>query len=113
VPARDKVRGRDGILAELKSQFRLYRDCRCKLMAIAAKGYMVLTERRDKVIMLANDLTGFDHEFEIVVSVMGALEVKGDRIVAWRDYWDPADIAAQVRHNTGTQSASLAGSRDE
>jgi len=101
VPARPRIIGPAAVAAELKRQFALYRDCQCDLMHIAATGAVVLTERRDKVTMLANELTGFPHEFDVVVSVCGVFETRDGKISGWRDYWDPADIASQVAKGLG------------
>ncbi|MBB3982274.1 limonene-1,2-epoxide hydrolase [Sphingobium fontiphilum] len=101
VPARPPIVGPAAVAAELDRQFMLYRDCRCDLMHIAVTGSVVLTERRDRVTMLANELTGFPHEFDVVVSVCGVFETRDGRISGWRDYWDPADIASQVAAGSG------------
>jgi limonene-1,2-epoxide hydrolase len=56
---------------------------RIDILAIAAQGDTVLTERIDHIL----DATGTStHAFP----VMGAFEVKGGKIAAWRDYFDTA-----------------------
>jgi limonene-1,2-epoxide hydrolase len=51
------------------------------MLAIAADGNRVLTERQDRFERAdGSEITS--------AKVMGILEVEGDRIVAWRDYFD-------------------------
>jgi len=57
------------------------------IQAIAAEGAKVLTERLDHMI----DASGKRIKSDLV---MGILEVEGDRIVAWRDYFDSAAALA-------------------
>ena len=62
---------------------------RIEMLAIAADGNRVLTERIDR--MLRADGT------EIwAPRVMGIFEVDGDRITAWRDYFDSAGAQARL-----------------
>ncbi|MFW0756265.1 limonene-1,2-epoxide hydrolase [Pseudomonas sp. H11T01] len=51
------------------------------MLAIAADGNRVLTERLDRFVRSdGSEIAAF--------KVMGIFEVEGDRIVAWRDYFD-------------------------
>jgi limonene-1,2-epoxide hydrolase len=54
---------------------------------VAASGDVVLTERIDHV----RDASG---KTLMSIRVMGAFEVKDGKIVAWRDYFDTAGLAA-------------------
>lgn len=51
------------------------------ILAIAADGNRVLTERLDRFVRA-------DGSEIAAIKVMGIFEVEGDRIVAWRDYAD-------------------------
>ncbi|WP_228898183.1 limonene-1,2-epoxide hydrolase family protein [Acidovorax sp. Leaf73] len=51
------------------------------MLAIAADGNLVLTERLDRFVRS-------DGSAIVAVKVMGIFEVEGDCIVAWRDYFD-------------------------
>ena len=51
------------------------------LLAIAADGNRVLTERLDRFVRA-------DGSEIAAARVMGIFEVEGDKIVAWRDYFD-------------------------
>ncbi|MEL4887264.1 nuclear transport factor 2 family protein [Pectobacterium betavasculorum] len=51
------------------------------ILAIAADGNRVLTERLDRFVRA-------DGSEIAAIRVMGIFEVEGDRIVAWRDYAD-------------------------
>lgn len=51
------------------------------MLAIAADGHRVLTERLDRFVRA-------DGSEVSAVKVMGIFEVEGDCIVAWRDYFD-------------------------
>jgi len=59
-----------------------------EMLAIAAHGNRVLTERIDHVI-------GPGGRETVTVRVMGTLEVENGRIVAWRDYFDTLQFAAE------------------
>ncbi|MGO4317931.1 limonene-1,2-epoxide hydrolase family protein [Agrobacterium sp. MCAB5] len=51
------------------------------MLAIAADGNRVLTERLDRFVRA-------DGSEIAAIKVMGIFEVEGDHIVAWRDYFD-------------------------
>lgn len=61
-----------------------------EIVATAAVGNTVLNERVDRVI-------GHQGELIVTVRVMGALEVKDGRIIAWRDYFDTIPFAAPAK----------------
>jgi len=86
VPRGTPKNGRAAIVAELSSQFSRYSSCRCEVLAMASTDKHVFTERRDHVTM-RNGRTLFS-------SVNAVFELDSeDRIVAWREYWDAADVA--------------------
>lgn len=58
-----------------------------EIVAIAANGATVLTERIDRFVMNGQP---------IALPVMGTFEVRGGRIAAWRDYFDLADYQRQL-----------------
>lgn len=58
-----------------------------EIVAIAANGSTVLTERVDRFLMNGQP---------IALPVMGAFEVRGGKIAAWRDYFDLADYQRQL-----------------
>jgi limonene-1,2-epoxide hydrolase len=57
------------------------KDAYFDMLAIAADGNRVLTERRDRFQRADGSEIG-------AAMVMGIFEVEGDHIVAWRDYYD-------------------------
>lgn len=56
--------------------------------AIAASGDTVLTERTDRFTLADGRV--------VALRVMGAFEVRGGRIAAWRDYFDLAQWMRQM-----------------
>jgi limonene-1,2-epoxide hydrolase len=63
---------------------------RVDVLAIAAAGNMVLTERIDHIF-------GPDGKPALSIPVMGAFEVKDGKITAWRDYFDTAGFAGAAQ----------------
>lgn len=63
---------------------------RAEMLAIAADGNRVLTERIDYMI-------NTDGKDFAAVPVMGVFEVSDGKIVAWRDYFDTAGFANASR----------------
>jgi limonene-1,2-epoxide hydrolase len=53
------------------------------MVTIAADGNKVLTERVDTMV-------GADGKDMMGIRLMGIFEVEGDKIAAWRDYFDTA-----------------------
>lgn len=70
-----------------------------EMLAIAATGNKVLTERIDRVI-------GPDGRESATVRVMGTLEVEDGRIVAWRDYFDTVPFASEGGAGSSPPSGS-------
>lgn len=63
-----------------------------EMLAIAAQGNKVLTERVDI-------LRRADGSDAMTLHVMGIFEVEGDKIIAWRDNFDTAGVAKGVYAN--------------
>ena len=84
----EPVQGKDDIRAAINGFVAGASAIRWDMIQIAenASG-VVLTERLDKFQM---------GDQWIEVPVMGAFEVRDDRIVAWRDYFDLAGFQAQI-----------------
>lgn len=61
---------------------------RVDMLAIAAVGDKVLTERIDHIL-------GPDGKPAMSIPVMGTFEVKGGKIAAWRDYFDTKGFGQQ------------------
>lgn len=57
-----------------------------EMLAIAALGNHVLTERVDRLISPSGEVI-------MPLRLMGVFEVEGDKITAWRDYFDTAAFA--------------------
>ncbi|CAN5682015.1 hypothetical protein BH09CHL1_BH09CHL1_12570 [soil metagenome] len=57
------------------------KDAQFEMLAIAADGNRVLTERLDRFWRADGSEIG-------ATMVMGIFEIEGDHIVAWRDYYD-------------------------
>ncbi|MCK1513227.1 nuclear transport factor 2 family protein [Bradyrhizobium sp. 190] len=57
------------------------KDAHFEMLAIAADGNRVLTERLDRLKRADGSEIG-------AAMVMGIFEVEGNRIIAWRDYYD-------------------------
>jgi limonene-1,2-epoxide hydrolase len=71
--------GREAALAAVKFQFDMFDPISFRIRNLAEDGDSVLTERVDEVT--ANGIMA-------PVPVRGTFEVKDDRIVQWRDYFD-------------------------
>ncbi|MEM9879804.1 MAG: limonene-1,2-epoxide hydrolase family protein, partial [Pseudomonadota bacterium] len=56
---------------------------------IAENGNVVMTERIDRFALASGA--------HIELPVMGIFEVEGDKITAWRDYFDLAQFSAQMQ----------------
>lgn len=60
-----------------------------EVLHIAVNGNVVLTERVDRFALASGA--------HIELPVMGTFEVDGDKITAWRDYFDLAQYTAQMQ----------------
>lgn len=63
---------------------------RVEMIHIAAAGHVVLTERVDHLL-------DADRRLVLSARLMGVFEIAGGKIAAWRDYTDPAVLAAIPR----------------
>ena len=75
-----------GLMANFESQIGMA-TMKVDMLAIAAQGNKVLTERVDHMIKA-------DGGSSMSVRVCGIFEVEGGKITAWRDYFDTAGMAA-------------------
>lgn len=90
VPASEKFEGVQAIRNEIETQFKLYEDCVCEVHAYASHGSNVLMERTDHVTMRHNGA-------RVSARICCIFELNDDgKIVAWRDYWDPAPVYEQI-----------------
>ncbi len=62
-------------------------DVRFEILQIAAAGDVVMTERVDRFVIGGKT---------VELPVMGAFEVRGGKIAAWRDYFDMATWTKQT-----------------
>lgn len=74
-------------LEAIDAFFTMFERIEFRIVAIAASGPVVLTERVD-VLATA--------EREGSLPVMGAFEVDGGKITAWRDYFDMGQVTAML-----------------
>jgi limonene-1,2-epoxide hydrolase len=82
------VRGRDAIAATLRGFLDPSTEAGFEVLAIAAVGGKVLTERVDRFTIDGK---------QIALPVMGAFEVDAQgKISAWRDYFDLAQFTKQM-----------------
>ncbi|MET0897232.1 MAG: limonene-1,2-epoxide hydrolase family protein [Mycobacterium sp.] len=72
-------RGHDEIRDAVEGYVRRMDSAELELLNIAVDGNIVLTERVDHFVYDGN---------KIAARCMGAFEVTGDKITAWRDYFD-------------------------
>ncbi len=59
-----------------------------EVLNIAENGNVVLTERVDNFVMADGK--------EVSLPVMGTMEIEGDKIKVWRDYFDLATFTSQM-----------------
>ena len=83
----EPVKGRDAIQATLAQFIDISTDAEFEIVALAVSGNKVLTERIDRFTINGK---------RIELPVMGTFEVTGDRISAWRDYFDMQQFVKQM-----------------
>jgi limonene-1,2-epoxide hydrolase len=83
----DPVTGRDAIRATIEGFTTGVDSIEFRVLHIVGSGAVVLTERVD-VFNFPNTT--------IELPVMGTFEVSGDRITAWRDYFDLNQFMSQM-----------------
>lgn len=76
------VLGHDAVRKAVEGYATHMTRCDVEILNLAVAGNVVLTERIDHLIF---DGTATD------ARCMGAFEVSGDKITAWRDYFDSAE----------------------
>jgi limonene-1,2-epoxide hydrolase len=81
------VHGTDEIRKAVERYVGPATECRMEILNLASEGDVVLTERVDHFVLGGRDLHG---------RVMGAFEVDGDTIVAWRDYFQLSPEAVEA-----------------
>lgn len=83
----DPVTGPEQIVATLEMVLAGFDEIEFRILAIAADGNRVLTERVDVFRSATNT---------VELPVMGIFEVDGQRISAWRDYFDLQQFLTQA-----------------
>ena len=83
----EPVIGRAAIVASLASFMAMGGDVSVDLLHLVADGEIVLTERIDYVTAGGKTMS---------LPIMGAFEVRGGLIAAWRDYFDPSQFTSQA-----------------
>jgi limonene-1,2-epoxide hydrolase len=80
--------GRDAIRGELHRQAPHFHDLRCEIVSIASADSTVFIERVDSMTTKNGPVT---------IHVAAVLEINsGDKIYAWREYYDSKEITTQV-----------------
>lgn len=83
------ARGRRAVARQLRTMTKVGTGFEVEMVNIAANGPVVLTERIDRLRR---------GSFAMEFWVCGTFEVRDDKIVLWRDYFDwPTFLAAGVR----------------
>jgi len=78
-------KGIDATLEALATLFVMFEGIRFEVLHLAVTGNTVLTERVDFLRTA---------QVEAMLPVMGAFDVEGGRIAAWRDYFDVAQAGS-------------------
>lgn len=82
----EPLHGKAAVSDYLRSRW-MFEAIDWEMRNIAATGSTVLTERVDRFVLEGR---------AVALPVMGAFEIRDDRIVAWRDYFDLAGWRAQL-----------------
>ena len=88
----EAITGVAAIRAALEGLVMGAQEIQWDVLFIAERDDVVLTERVDKFLLGST---------WIELPVMGTFEVEGDRILAWRDYFDLADFQNQMAAAAG------------
>ncbi len=81
--------GTAAIVDNLAAQFSAFPDSyEYRVLSVAAHENIVLTERLDMIRTPTGQLHG--------VPVMGAFEIRDEKISRWTDYWDSALVAKML-----------------
>jgi limonene-1,2-epoxide hydrolase len=81
------VKGRDAIRETLRRGSQKMAALPWEIRHIVADGNVVVTERVDHFLV---------NNKKISVPCMGIFELQGEKIAAWRDYWDLKQFEAQL-----------------
>ncbi len=81
------VKGRNAIRETLRRGAKKMKALPWELRHIAVHDQVVMTERVDHFLV---------GEQQVSVPCMGIFEVRGEKIVAWRDYWDLKQFEMQL-----------------
>lgn len=84
----DPTTGHEWIRAKLVPLFDACNRLEVKLISMIGEGDKVLVERVE--------IWHFKSGEKATLPVMGAFDMKGDRIAAWREYWDMASLLPQL-----------------
>jgi len=84
----DPTTGHDGIRRKLEPLFDACSRLEVKLSAIAGEGDRVLVERVE--------IWHFKSGEQARLPVMGTFDLQGEKIAAWREYWDLASLTPQL-----------------
>ncbi len=82
----EPVTGKDGI-REVLNMFIPAEDVEAEILHLATAGKLVFTERIDRMTMAGK---------RIILPCAGVFEIRGEKIAAWRDYFDLATWQRQA-----------------
>lgn len=88
--------GKPSVEAYLRTAAARFESCSWDIVAIAAAGNKVLTERVDRMVVSGT---------AIALPIMGIFEIEAGRIRRWRDYFDLASYRAQWPDQTEEKRA--------
>jgi limonene-1,2-epoxide hydrolase len=83
----DPAQGKDAIRATLELFVPPSTEISFEVLKLAADGPIVHTERVDRFVINGNT---------VEIPVAGVFEISGDKIAAWRDYFDMQQFMSQV-----------------
>ncbi len=84
----DPAEGLDAIRAAISGYLTNAQSVEFEVLGSAEAGKMVYNERVDRFVF---------GERKVELPVMGAFELRGDKIAAWRDYFDMATFQNQMQ----------------
>ena len=88
LPGGPVIKGRAALRAEIERQCEFSTYLQCGITKIVASGSTVVTERVDHFTM---------HDIRVEHALMAIYDLDAEgKITSWREYFDTADIAAQL-----------------
>jgi limonene-1,2-epoxide hydrolase len=91
VPKGPLIKGRAALRAEIERQCGFSTYLQCGVVKMVSSGSVVVTERVDHFTM---------HDVRVEHALIAIYELDADgKIASWREYFDTADIAAQLGMN--------------